>query len=169
MIVSTFGGLRDTSGLSFGRRVVILETVAKYRSCVVMLDLECDDLVKEMFNTFFSVARFVIYCCTFFCCRYIIFISAKTSVNNYILEYYLCSDEHPESVLASMQTIMVVLLQESEDIQEDLLFSILSVLGRNKKVSILSLLWHLLLVIFPLVALYFTKSFFIMLLFKLTY
>ncbi|KAL5574829.1 hypothetical protein UlMin_016528 [Ulmus minor] len=99
LIVSTFGGLRDTSGLSFGRRVVILETVAKYRSCVVMLDLECDDLVKEMFNTFFSVA----------------------------------SDEHPESVLSSMQTIMVVLLEESEDIQEDLLFSILSVLGRNKK------------------------------------
>ncbi|KAF2306079.1 hypothetical protein GH714_011216 [Hevea brasiliensis] len=57
LIVSTFSGLSDTSGPSFGRRVVILETLAKYRSCVVMLDLECDDLVNKMFSTFFSVAR----------------------------------------------------------------------------------------------------------------
>ena len=59
LIVSTFSGLSDTSGPSFGRRVVILETLARYRSCVVMLDLECDDLVNQMFSTFFSVARFV--------------------------------------------------------------------------------------------------------------
>uniref|UniRef100_F6GZE4 Uncharacterized protein n=1 Tax=Vitis vinifera TaxID=29760 RepID=F6GZE4_VITVI len=98
LIVSTFSGLSDTNGPAFGRRVVILETLARYRSCVVMLDLECDDLVNEMFRTFFSVAR----------------------------------DDHPESVLTSMQTIMVVLLEESEDVREDLLFSILSILGRNK-------------------------------------
>lgn len=59
LIVSTFSGLSDTSGPSFSRRVVILETLAKYRSCVVMLDLECNDLVNEMFTTFFSVARLV--------------------------------------------------------------------------------------------------------------
>lgn len=59
MIVSAFAGLNDVSGPSFGRRVVILETVAKYRSCVVMLDLECDDLVKEVFTTFLDVARWV--------------------------------------------------------------------------------------------------------------
>lgn len=58
MIVGTFSGLKDTSGPSFGRRVVILETLAKYRSCVVMLDLECNDLVNQMFTTFFEVARF---------------------------------------------------------------------------------------------------------------
>ncbi|KAL6553181.1 hypothetical protein OROGR_007023 [Orobanche gracilis] len=57
LIVSTFSGLSDTNGASFGRRVVILETVARYRSCVVMLDLECDDLINQMFKTFFSVAR----------------------------------------------------------------------------------------------------------------
>ncbi|KAJ7967846.1 sister chromatid cohesion protein PDS5-like A-A-like [Quillaja saponaria] len=98
LIVGTFGGLSDTNGPSFGRRVVILETLAKYRSCVVMLDLECDDLVNEMFGTFLSVAR----------------------------------DYHPESVLSSMQKIMVVLLEESEDVQEDLLSTIFSALGRNK-------------------------------------
>jgi len=58
LIVSTFSGLSDTKGPSFGRRVVILETLAKYRSGVVMLDLECDDLVNEMISTFFAVARY---------------------------------------------------------------------------------------------------------------
>ncbi|CAI9270247.1 unnamed protein product [Lactuca saligna] len=99
LIVSTFSGLRDTKSPSFGRRVTILETVAKYRSCIVMLDLECDDLVNEMFRTFFAVA----------------------------------SDEHSETVITSMKTIMVLLLEESEDINNDLLLVILSVLGRDKK------------------------------------
>ncbi|KAL2495632.1 hypothetical protein Fot_39389 [Forsythia ovata] len=99
LIVSTFSGLSDTNSPSFGRRVIILETVARYRSCVVMLDLECDDLINEMFSTLFTIAR----------------------------------DEHPENVLTSMQTIMEVVLEESEDIQEDLLLILLSVLGRNKK------------------------------------
>ncbi|KAL3693856.1 hypothetical protein R1sor_007507 [Riccia sorocarpa] len=34
----------------------IIETVAKVRSCVVMLDLECDDLILEMFHVFFNTA-----------------------------------------------------------------------------------------------------------------
>ena len=59
LIVSAFSGLDDVGGPSFGRRVVILETVAKYRSCIVMLDLECDELVKEVFTTFLDVARWV--------------------------------------------------------------------------------------------------------------
>ncbi|KAK7331159.1 hypothetical protein VNO77_25376 [Canavalia gladiata] len=99
LIVDTFSGLSDTSGPSFGQRVAMLETLAKYRSCVVMLDLECDDLVNEMFSTFFAVAR----------------------------------DDLPESVLSSMQTIMVVLLEESEDVREDLLSILLSTLGHNKR------------------------------------
>lgn len=46
-----------------------------------------------------------------------------------------CREDHPESVLSSMQTIMVVLLEESEDIREELLFTLLSTLGRNRSVS----------------------------------
>lgn len=42
LIVDTFSGLNDVNGKSFGRRVAILETVARYRACVVMLDLECN-------------------------------------------------------------------------------------------------------------------------------
>ncbi|XP_011086272.1 sister chromatid cohesion protein PDS5 homolog B isoform X2 [Sesamum indicum] len=99
LIVSTFSGLSDISGPTFGRRVVILETLARYRSCVVMLDLECDDLIDEMFNIFFAVAR----------------------------------DDHPGNVLTSMQTIMEVLLEESEDVPENLLLILLSILGRDKE------------------------------------
>ncbi|EPS67178.1 hypothetical protein M569_07597, partial [Genlisea aurea] len=57
LIVGTFKGLSDMSSPSFGRRVVILETMARYRSCVVMLDIECDSLINEMFSTFLAVAR----------------------------------------------------------------------------------------------------------------
>ncbi|KAK4434769.1 DNA mismatch repair protein MSH6 [Sesamum alatum] len=99
LIVSTFSGLSDINGPTFGRRVVILETLARYRSCVVMLDLECDDLIDEMLNTFFAVAR----------------------------------DDHPGNVLTSMQTIMEVLLEESEDVPENLLLILLSILGRDKE------------------------------------
>jgi sister-chromatid-cohesion protein PDS5 len=43
-------------------------------------------------------------------------------------------DDHPESVLSSMQTIMVVLLEESEEVHEHLLSILLSTLGRGNKV-----------------------------------
>jgi hypothetical protein len=66
LIVGTFSGLSDTGSPSFGRRVVILETLAKYRSCVVMLDLECNDLVNKMCSTFFTVARCVFFFFHFF-------------------------------------------------------------------------------------------------------
>lgn len=59
LIVTNFKGLDDVNSPSFSRRVNILETVAKVRSCVVMLDLECDDLILEMFETFFDTARCV--------------------------------------------------------------------------------------------------------------
>ena len=65
-------------------------------------------------------------------------------INNCYSKFcHVCSDDHSESVLSSMQTIMVVLLEESEDVREDLLFVILSILGRNRSVSIFSLCWHL--------------------------
>ncbi|XP_057765095.1 sister chromatid cohesion protein PDS5 homolog A isoform X2 [Salvia miltiorrhiza] len=99
LTVSTFSGLSDINSPSFGRILVILETLARYRSCVVMLDLECDDLIKDMFSTFFTVAR----------------------------------DEHPENVFTSMQTIMEVLLEESEDVPDNLLLTLLSVLGRDNE------------------------------------
>ncbi|KAF5944164.1 hypothetical protein HYC85_018241 [Camellia sinensis] len=133
LIVSTFSGLSDTSGPSFGRRVFILETLARYRSCVVMLDLECDDLVNQMFSTFLSVASHSSLDPE----SGLILDPADILDNDSTFNFMSCyncedGDDHPESVLNSMQTIMVVLLEESEDVRDELLLSLLSVLGRNK-------------------------------------
>lgn len=57
LIVSSFVHLYDKASRSYYKRTSILETVAKVRSCVVMLDLECDDLVVEMFQNFFKSIR----------------------------------------------------------------------------------------------------------------
>lgn len=97
LIVATFRGLDEIRSPSFARRVTILETVAKVRLCVIMLDLQCDDLILEMFYIFFSKAR----------------------------------EDHPENVLASMQTILTEVLNESEVISEQLSSILLSRLRRE--------------------------------------
>ncbi|TMX05362.1 hypothetical protein EJD97_023576 [Solanum chilense] len=57
LIVSSFENLDDQSSRSYNKRVMILETVSKVRSCVVMLDLECDGLIAEMFQHFLKAIR----------------------------------------------------------------------------------------------------------------
>ncbi|XP_058068519.1 sister chromatid cohesion protein PDS5 homolog C-like [Magnolia sinica] len=102
IIVTAFEKLHDMSGASYSKRVSILETVAKVRSCVVMLDLECDALILEMFHHFLKAIR----------------------------------ESHPDNVFSSMETIMTLVLEESEDISSELLSSLLSsVKNENKDVS----------------------------------
>ncbi|XP_039007782.1 protein IWS1 homolog isoform X2 [Hibiscus syriacus] len=57
LIVSSFENLSDKCSRSYIKRTSILEIVAKVRSCVVMLDLECDDLIVEMFQHFLKAIR----------------------------------------------------------------------------------------------------------------
>ncbi|PIA47377.1 hypothetical protein AQUCO_01400210v1 [Aquilegia coerulea] len=57
LIISMFAELSDTKSPYFTRRVKILETFAKLKCCLLMVDIGCDDLVLEMFNIFFSVVR----------------------------------------------------------------------------------------------------------------
>ncbi|KAI9118313.1 hypothetical protein K1719_010645 [Acacia pycnantha] len=92
LIVSSFENLHDTSSRSYAKRTSIIETVAKVRSCVVMLDLDCDSLIVEMFQHFFKAVR----------------------------------GHHPENVLSSIETIMTLVIEESEDISMDLLSPILA-------------------------------------------
>ncbi|CAK7353912.1 unnamed protein product [Dovyalis caffra] len=92
LIVSSFENLDDKSSRSYVKRASILETVAKVRSCVVMLDLECDALITEMFQHFLKAIR----------------------------------DYHPENVFSSMETIMSLVLEESEDISVELLSPLLA-------------------------------------------
>lgn len=58
LIVSSFENLCDKASRSYAKRTSILETVAKVRSCVVMLDLECDALILEMFQHFLKAIRY---------------------------------------------------------------------------------------------------------------
>ncbi|XP_076948936.1 uncharacterized protein LOC143621383 [Bidens hawaiensis] len=102
LIVSSFEGLADQSSRSYAKRASILETVSKVRSCVIMLDLECDGLIVEMFEHFLKSVR----------------------------------DYHMDSVFPSMENIMVLVLEESEEIPVEMLKPLLaSVKKDNKGVS----------------------------------
>ena len=97
LIVSLLDNLSDKSSRSYRKMTSILETVAKVRSCVVMLDLECETLILEMFQNFLKSIR----------------------------------DYHQENVFSSMETIMTLVLQESDDISLELLTPILASVKRN--------------------------------------
>jgi hypothetical protein len=55
-IVEAFAELDDTNSSSFQRRVSILDSVAKVRCCVLMLDLDLDHLILDMFRHFYKTA-----------------------------------------------------------------------------------------------------------------
>ncbi|KAL0797844.1 hypothetical protein Bca101_053018 [Brassica carinata] len=91
--VEAFGKLADATCDSYKKAEAVLDTVAKVRSSLVMLDLECDDLILEMFRQFLKIIRL--------------------------------SPDCPQPVLLSMETIMVTVIDESEEVSMDLLKIIL--------------------------------------------
>ena len=93
---------------SYKKVVSILDTIAKVKFCLVMLDLECDALVVEMFQSFLKIIR----------------------------------SNHPPAVLSAIETIMNLVIDESEDISLGLLSSLFaSVWKENQNVS--PILWKL--------------------------
>ena len=61
LVVSSFKDLSDMSSRSYSKRVSILDNVARVRSPVVMLDLECDSLIVEMFYNFLGSIRYLLF------------------------------------------------------------------------------------------------------------
>ncbi|KAG4958917.1 hypothetical protein JHK87_035550 [Glycine soja] len=61
LIISLFEDLADTASPFFSKRVKVLETMAQLKCCVIMLEIDCIDLVLEMFNIFFSVVRLSLF------------------------------------------------------------------------------------------------------------
>lgn len=55
--VKAFDHLSEESGRCYKKATSILNIVAKVKSCLIMLDLECDDLIVEMFQLFFKIIR----------------------------------------------------------------------------------------------------------------
>ncbi|XP_056851793.1 sister chromatid cohesion protein PDS5 homolog C isoform X2 [Raphanus sativus] len=100
LIVSSFENLDDDSSRSYSKRTSILETVAKVRSCVVMLDLECDSLLIEMFQNFLKAVR----------------------------------DHHKGNLFSSMENIMTLVLEESEEIPTKMLSPILHYVRKDDEV-----------------------------------
>ncbi|KAK4590119.1 hypothetical protein RGQ29_020607 [Quercus rubra] len=108
LTVAAFEKLSHVSSRCYTKAVSILDTVAKVRSCLVMLDLECDALVVEMFQNFLKIIR----------------------------------SNHPHAVFSAMETIMTLVIDESEEISSDLLSPLLaSVRKENQNVSPIS--WKL--------------------------
>ncbi|XP_057454096.1 sister chromatid cohesion protein PDS5 homolog C-like [Lotus japonicus] len=103
--VSAFEKLCHVSGRGYEKALAILENVWKVRSSLVMLDLECDDLVIEMFHHFFGVVR----------------------------------SSHPSNVIHSMESIMTLVINESDEISPDLLKPLLdSARKENQTISPIS-------------------------------
>lgn len=100
--VMAFGELLNTSGRSYYKVIHILESVAKVKSCLLMLDLECDALVLEMFKHFLNGIR----------------------------------KNHPHTVFSDMETIMTLVIEESDEIATELLSLLIShVRKENQNVS----------------------------------
>ena len=56
MIVESFQGLYNIDNSSFfGKTIKILDIVAEFRACVIMIDLGCEDLIFDMFHQFLIV------------------------------------------------------------------------------------------------------------------
>lgn len=55
LTVAAFENLSHASSCCYKKAISILDTVAKVRSCLVMLDLECDALIIQMFQCFFKI------------------------------------------------------------------------------------------------------------------
>ncbi|KAJ8446572.1 hypothetical protein Cgig2_019725 [Carnegiea gigantea] len=108
LIVSSFDSLSTLHGPCYSKAVLILENVARLRSCVMMLDLECDPLVTKMFELFLKNI----------------------------------SSNHPRSVVLAMETIMSVMIKESDVISQELLKVLLeSIRKENQDISHVS--WKL--------------------------
>lgn len=58
-----FGKLSCIDGCGYSKAVSIIEVLAKYRTCILMLDLELDALVVQMFQHFLNSIRFDLQLC----------------------------------------------------------------------------------------------------------
>ncbi|KAJ9178936.1 hypothetical protein P3X46_010780 [Hevea brasiliensis] len=108
LTIAAFEKLSHVSSRFYTKAVSILDTVAKVRSCLVMLDLELDELIIKMFQHFLKIIRF----------------------------------NHPHAVFVAMETIMTLIIDESEDISVGLLTPLLASI-RKENQSVSPIAWKL--------------------------
>ena len=100
LTVVVFENLSHVSSHFYSKVISILDIVAKIRSCLVMLDLECDALVVEMFQTFFKII----------------------------------SSNHLHEVFSTMETIMTMVIDESDNISLELLSLLLAIVRKENEI-----------------------------------
>ncbi|KAF0894385.1 hypothetical protein E2562_038714 [Oryza meyeriana var. granulata] len=67
LIVEAFRELDDVDCSSYGTRVSMLETFAEIRGCNLLLDLDCNDLIQDMFHYFFRTTSYATSFFAFLC------------------------------------------------------------------------------------------------------
>ncbi|XP_021647939.2 sister chromatid cohesion protein PDS5 homolog D isoform X3 [Hevea brasiliensis] len=108
LTIAAFEKLSHVSSRCYTKAVSILDTVARVRSCLVMLDLELDELIIKMFQHFLKIIR----------------------------------SNHPPAVFFAMETIMTLIIDESEDISVELLTPLLASI-RKENQSVSPIAWKL--------------------------
>ncbi|XP_075663126.1 sister chromatid cohesion protein PDS5 homolog D-like [Castanea sativa] len=106
LILAAFENMSHVSTRSYKKVTSILDTIAKVKLCLVMLDLECDALVVEIFQSFLKMIR----------------------------------SNHSPAVFSNKETIMSLIINESEDISLDLLDSLFAIL-RKANQNVPSISW----------------------------
>ncbi|XP_075112733.1 sister chromatid cohesion protein PDS5 homolog D isoform X4 [Nicotiana tabacum] len=99
LIVRAFEELSH-SARHYYKAVHILETVADVKACLMLLDLECDALVIEIFQLFLRIIR----------------------------------PDHPNVVFTSMEEIMTLLIEESDEISMELLQPLLDSVRKENQI-----------------------------------
>lgn len=57
LMVATFQDFDNSASCTFGKKLKVLEIMAMTRTYELMFDLECDGLILQMFQCFFSIRR----------------------------------------------------------------------------------------------------------------
>ncbi|KAI3463462.1 hypothetical protein Pfo_020125 [Paulownia fortunei] len=100
--------LSSESGSNYLRALHILEALATVRSCLIMMDIDIDAMIVEMFQLFFNIIR----------------------------------SNHSSDIIKYMETIMTLVIEESDEVSLELLRPLLaSVRMDNKNISPIS--WEL--------------------------
>lgn len=107
LFMIAFEQLSCESGRNYYRALHIVETIAKVRSSLILLDVDTDGLVPEMFQLFLKNIR----------------------------------SNHPSDVFKHMETIMTLVIEESDEVFELLRPLLTSVKMKNKDTSPIS--WEL--------------------------
>uniref|UniRef100_A0A6N2K5J7 Tudor domain-containing protein n=1 Tax=Salix viminalis TaxID=40686 RepID=A0A6N2K5J7_SALVM len=108
LTVASFEKLSHESGHCYTKAVSILENVARVRSCLMMLDLELDELILDMFQYFLKFIR----------------------------------SNHPQIAILAMETIMTLVIDESEEISVEILTLLLASVNKQNQ-SFSPIAWKL--------------------------